>query len=177
MTNLRERIGTELRWTQPHALQREFELRSGDDAVATLSFRSAFGSLASARSDGGHWTFKRVGFWRSHVSVREAGSETDLAVFRNNTWTGGGTLELADGRVYRANTNFWMTSYQFTDTSDQPLVRFTRVGGMFHLSSDVQVEPAGSKLAELSWLVALGLYLIVKLRDDAGGAAAAAAAG
>jgi hypothetical protein len=176
MLKLRERVGTELRWIQPHALRREFELRSGEDTMATLRFRSAFGSLASAQVDEGSWTFKRVGFWRSHVTVRVAGAETDLAVFRNDTWTAGGTLELADGRSYRANTNFWMTSFQFTDASDQPLVRFTRVGGMIHLSCDVNVEPAGLKLAELPWLVALGLYLIVKMRDDASGAAAAGAA-
>jgi hypothetical protein len=173
MPRLRERVGTELRWIQPHALKREFELRSGEETVSRLEFRSTFGSLASARGEDGQWTFKRVGFWRSHVTVREAGSETDLAVFRNNTWTAGGTLEFADGRAFRANTNFWMTSYQFTDANDQPLVQFTHVGGTFHLSCDVQVEPAGVKLAELPWLVALGLYLLVKMRDEAGSAAAA----
>ena len=177
MLKLREVVGTELRWVQPHALQREFELKSGENTVGTLAFRSAFGSLANARTDEGEWTFKRVGFWRSHVTVREAGSETDLAVFRNNTWTAGGTLELADGRAFRANTNFWMTSYQFTNAHDEPLVRFTKLGGMFHLSCNVQVEPAGVKLAELPWLVALGLYFIVKMREDTSGAAAAAAAG
>ena len=31
------------------------------------------------------------------------------------------------------------------------------------------------KLAELPWLVALGLYFIVKMREDTSGAAAAAA--
>jgi hypothetical protein len=69
-----------------------------------------------------------------------------------------------------------MTSYQFTNASDSPLVRFTKVGGVFHLSCRVEVEPEGLKLAELPWLVALGLYLVVKLRDDAAGAGASAAA-
>jgi|SRR5580765_2811517 len=176
MLKLRELVGSKMQWVQPHALRREFELRTGEDALATLAFRSTFGSLASATTDEGQWTFKRVGFWRSHVSVREAGRDTDLAVFRNATWSAGGTLELADGRAFRANSNFWMTSFQFTNASDQPLVRFTKVGGMFHLSCDVQVEPEGAKLPELPWLLALGLYLIVKLRDDAGGAAAGSAA-
>jgi hypothetical protein len=40
----------------------------------------------------------------------------------------------------------------------------------------VEVEPEGLKLAELPWLVALGLYLVVKLRDDAASGAAAGAA-
>ena len=92
MLKLQELVGTELRWVQPHALQREFELRSGEHTAGTLAFRSAFGSLASATTDEGQWTFKRVGFWRSHVTVRAAGSDTDLAVFRNDTWTAGGTL-------------------------------------------------------------------------------------
>ena len=177
MLKLRELIGTELQWIQPHALRREFVLRSGEATVATLDFRSAFGSLASAQTGEGRWTFKRVGFWRSHVTVRETGHDTDLAVFRNDTWTAGGTLTLADGRAWRANTNFWMTSFQFTNATDQPIVRFTRLGGVLHLSCDVQVEPAGVRLEELPWLMALGLYLIVKMRDDAGGSAAAAAAG
>ena len=177
MLKLREQVGTELQWIQPHALRREFVLRSGEATVATLDFRSAFGSLASAQTGEGRWTFKRVGFWRSHVTVRETGHDTDLAVFRNDTWTAGGTLTLADGRAWRANTNFWMTSFQFTNATDQPLVRFTRLGGVLHLSCDVQVEPAGVRLEELPWLVALGLYLIVKMRDDASGGAAAAAAG
>ena len=175
MLKLQELVGTELQWIQPHALQRGFELRAGEVAVAKLEFRSAFGSLATAWTEDGRWTFKRIGFWRSHVTVRVAGSETDLAVFRNDTWSAGGTLELADGRSYRANSNFWMTSYQFTNASDQPLIRFTRVGGTFHLHCNVLVEPAGAKLAELPWLAALGLYLIVKMRDDAGSAAAGAA--
>jgi hypothetical protein len=176
MPKLEESIGTELRWVQPHALQREFELRAGEDTVATLMFRSTFGSLAAAQAGERRWTFKRVGFWRSHVTVRVEGQDTDLAVYHNNTWTAGGTLVFADGRAYRANSNFWQTTFQFSNASDQALVRFTKVGGMFHLSCDVQVEPAGATLTELPWLVALGCYLVVKMRDDAAGGAGASAA-
>ena len=70
MQGIRDVVGTELEWVQPHALRREFELRAGEEAVAKLEFRSTFGSLASAQSGEGTWTFKRVGFWRSHVTVR-----------------------------------------------------------------------------------------------------------
>ena len=46
-----------------------------------------------------------------------------------------------------------------------------------HFSSKVELQPAGAKLAELPWLVALGWYLVVKMQDETGAAAAAAAAG
>ena len=142
MKKITDYVGRELRWTQPHVLKREYVLLSGEDTVATLEFRNMFGSLAAAASEDGRWTFKRVGFWRAHVTVREADRDSDLAVFRNDTWTAGGSLEMPDGRQLRANSNFWMTSYQFTNASDQPLVRFTRVGGLIHLSCDVSIEPA-----------------------------------
>jgi hypothetical protein len=50
-------------------------------------------------------------------------------------------------------------------------------GGVLHLSSTVEILPEAAALAELPWLVALGWYLAVKMHDDAGGVAAAAAAG
>jgi len=178
MKLLRDLAGRELHWVQPKAMRRDFELRDGEDIVATLSFRSAFGSLATVEAAEGSWTLKRVGFWKTRVTVRAAGSDDEIAVFTNNTWSAGGTLETADHLTFRANTNFWMTSYQFSNEQDETLVRFTKVGGVFHLSSRVEIHPAGARLAALPWLVALGWYLAVKMHDDAaGGAAAAAAAG
>ena len=43
MKDIRLSIGRELKWTQPSGMRREFELRDGDELVATLRFRSAFG--------------------------------------------------------------------------------------------------------------------------------------
>jgi len=41
-------IGLELKWLQPSAFKQEFQLRSGDDVLATLRFRSMFGTFATA---------------------------------------------------------------------------------------------------------------------------------
>src|SRR5688500_301806 len=100
-------VGNPLRWTQPRAHKREFELRSGTDVVATLAFRSFFGSSATVRSGDGSWTFKRVGFWRPRVRIRAEKSAQDLGIFVSNPWSNGGTLQLAEGREFRAKTNFW----------------------------------------------------------------------
>lgn len=177
MRPLLDLVGRELEWTQPRALKREFELKDGSETVAQLHFRSSLGSFATAEAAGASWTFKRVGFWQTRVTICPAGSESEIASFRNNTWNAGGTLELADGRQFRANTNFWMSSYEFTNEAGEPLVRFRKVGGALHASSKVEIQSAAAALPELPWIVALGWYLAVKMRDDAGGAAAAAAAG
>src|SRR5262245_28986273 len=112
MKRIHDFVGRELEWTQPGAMKREFELRVGDEIVATLKFRSLFGSFATAVTADGSWTFKRVGFWHTRVTICPAESDREIATFRNATWTAGGTLELSDGRKLKANTNAWMTRYE-----------------------------------------------------------------
>ncbi len=112
MKNIAELIGRELEWVQPSAWKMQYELRAGEEIVATLRFRSSFGSFATAESADGCWTFKRVGFWQTRVTIRGCGSDMDIAMFKNNTWSGGGTLELPDGRKVLATTNLWQTKFE-----------------------------------------------------------------
>ena len=149
-------------------MTRYFELHaSGDEeALATLTFLTMFGSLAKGLSDDGCWTFKRAGFIRTYVTVRDWQEQEDLAIFRNNTWAGGGTLELADGTRYVANSNFWQTRYDIRTTDEVPLVTFERIGGLLHLSSDVIVHEQARRVRELPWLVMLGWYLTVMHHGD-----------
>jgi hypothetical protein len=159
-------------------LERDFELKDGDELVATLCFRSLFGSYATADTADGSWTFKRVGFWKTHVTIHSRANDAEVGAFRNNTWTSGGTLELPDGRRFPANTNFWRSTFEFKTERGETLVRYHRIGGLVHASARVEIEPTAAAMEELPWLVALGWYLAVKMRDDdAGTGAAAAAAG
>lgn len=155
-----------LRWAQPSALRMEYELRSRDSLVATLKFSGMFGTLATAESGDGSWTFKRVGFWRQQATVREQGADTDLAVFRNRTWSGGGELLFTDGRSFKATTKLWTTRLEFSSQRDEPLVRFS-YGGVFRRAADVHVEDAARSKPELPLLVLFGWYLLVMLERDA----------
>ena len=175
MQNIGACVGHELKWTQPHTLQMAYELHDSAELVATLRFRSSFGSLATAESADGCWTFKRVGFWETRATIRACGAEQDLAIFKNNTWASGGTLELPDGRRYPASTNFWDTAYAFNTADGEPLVSYRNIGGLLHLSSLVEIRPAAAALPELPWLVMLGCYLIVMIQMDSAAVAASVA--
>jgi hypothetical protein len=172
MMKLAELIGQELEWVQPHALRMEYELRAGDAVTATLHFRSSLGSFATGTSADGSWTFKRVGFWQTQVTVRPSGQEIDLAVFKNNTWSGGGTLELPDGRKYLANTNFWASHYEFKTEADEALISYKKIGGILHMSAAVEIYPAAKDLPEMPWMVLLGWYLTVMMQRDSATVAA-----
>jgi hypothetical protein len=108
--------GSLLRRVQPNALKMEYELRADEQLAATLSFRSPIGTFATARSSDGCWTFKRAGILQTRATIRFCGSDNDLATFRNNPWTGGGTLELHDGRTFLATTNLWQSRLEIKTT-------------------------------------------------------------
>lgn len=167
MRKTAELVGQQLEWVQPSVFKMQYELRADDELAATLRFRSSFGSFAD-----GCWTFKRMGFWRTRVTVRACGDDVDIATFQNNTWSGGGTLELSGGRKFLATTNFWQTNLEFQDELGSTLIKF-KSGGLIHFSAIVSVEPNAISLSELPWVVMLGWYLIVMMYMDAAAAAGA----
>lgn len=174
MQKIVDLIGHPLKWTQvgPHM---KYELRSSDNLVATLNFRNDWGTMAAAENADGAWTFKRVGFWQNRASIRLVGSEQDLAIFANNTWSSGGTLEFTSGASYKASTNFWSTRMEWkTGELDEPLIAF-HIGGFFKQSAEVEIDPAAASLPELPLLILFGWYLIIMLHRDSAAVAAIAA--
>ena len=175
MPTIAEYAQHELEWTQPSAGQMRYELRAGDQVIAGLQFRSMWGSLATAESDDGCWTFKRVGFWQTRATVRVCETETDIASFANNTWSGGGTLSLPDGRTFTASTNAWQTRLEIRDSQILLLISYAN-RGLVRLSASVTIEPYALALPELPWLTMFGWYLVVMMYMDASGASVAIAA-
>ena len=172
MRKIAELVGRQVEWVQPSVFKMQYELRADDELAATLRFRSSFGSFATGESEDGCWTFKRIGFWQTRVTVRACDADVDIATFKNNTWSSGGTLELSAGRKFLATTNFWQTNFEFQDELGGTLIKFKR-GGLIHLSATVDVERNAVSLPELPWVVMLGWYLTVMMHMDSAAAAGA----
>ena len=165
MRSLREVAAQPLGWSQPSLLKRQYELRAGDEVIATLR-QKGFGSLALAETAGGSWTLKRSGFLRPKVSVRSE-SETEMAVFKP-AWCGTGTLRLADGACYHwQNTSFWRSAWAFADEAGNPLVHFKPEAALWKRSAEMKVEAGARALPDLSLLAVLGWYLMILASDDA----------
>jgi hypothetical protein len=175
MRKIAELISQQLKWVQPSALKMHYELRAGDELASTLRFRSSFGSFATGESADGCWTFKRIGFWKTRVTIRRCDEDVDIATFKNNTWSSGGTLELSDGRKFLASTNFWQTNFEFHDEMGRQMVKF-KTGGLIHFSATVDIEPNAVSVPELPWVIMLGWYLTIMMHIDTTTAATAAAA-
>ena len=70
MKSLRKVGAFALEWSQTSVMSQSYELRGDDQVVATLEWEKLIGSLATARTADGAWTFKRSGFLTPMVTVR-----------------------------------------------------------------------------------------------------------
>jgi hypothetical protein len=154
-----------LEWAQQNVLKMNYELKAGDDVVATLRFRSAFGSHATGENADGCWTFKRVGLFQTRATIRACGSDAEIATFTNNTWSGGGALECNDGHKFLVTTNLWQTHLEVKDASGRSLLRLKNEG-ILRASATLKIQPSGLTMPEMSWMMIFIWYLAVMMRID-----------
>ena len=167
MKSLREVFDQPMTWAHARAPERAYELRAGEDVLATLRWQKTAGSLALAESADGKWTFKRSGFFSPRVTVRCAGTESDIAVFTPDWFAGRGSLELAGGRRFRwATTSFWRSEMAFCSEAGQPLVHYKPERSLQLAAANVEIEQAAVAIPELSLLVLLGWYFMLLMAED-----------
>lgn len=166
MRAVREFPSRELQWVQPERLNRHFELRHGDDLLGTLRWEKACGSLATGVVAESQWTFKRGGFLRPHVTVREAGSPDTIAVFEAS-W-GAGTLECPGSRRFRwAPSDFWRSRWTWGCAGCPEIAAFSSDPKFMKKEGRLEVSTQGAELPELPLLALLGWYLLILAADDA----------
>jgi hypothetical protein len=172
MRSLDEVGGEDLRWVKPKWLKRRYELRAGEEIVATLA-RSG-GSGAVGEWSGGRYSFSQNGWFNQRIYVRgdtaNADADTPLATFTRRD----GVLTLADGRtVLWKKPSVWRSKRLWSDGVTS-LVEFDPASG--YASPRVTITPEGARMDQLPLLLLLGEYLIVRAREDADAASAATTA-
>lgn len=166
-----------LEWRQPAALQRFYQLTQDGSEIATLRFEKAYGSLATGEYGQARWTLKRTGFLSPKISVRDAGSETDIALFTPG-WTGSGWVVFGSGRRYHLrHTNFWGTEWAFEGEDGKAALTLSGSQGFFKQCGTATVAEAAVGLPETSVMLLLIWYLRVLMNEDASAGAAVVACG
>ena len=154
-------------WTQPKSIQRHFELKSGTDVYATLTWQKAFGSLALGRFAGEEITLKRGGFIRPYVSVRSAPKGQDVALLRMG-FGGNGELQLADGRKYTLQKlSFWKAQWGLTAWNGMLLFRIHEKRGILKHTAEVKLDSLlGGPSPNLTKLLVISWYAVMLIRQE-----------
>jgi hypothetical protein len=156
-----------LRWARSGKL--ESQLISEGQLVGTLRWASGRSSLATAESADGAWTFKRAGFLRPRITIREPGSDSDLAVMPMS-WIVEGILRFYDGRSFLIRcSSLWRSEVTVFDSRGKNLMALkpdSRAGGERGL---ILIErTALDEIPGLSLLAIFGVYMaLLIVREDA----------
>lgn len=163
----------QLQFTQPKAGKSRYELRSeSGDLIGTMEKPSVWKSLALVDAPGARLELDRAWSWRGgyRIPVRSAGTGDEIALFKPNTWTAGGTLTFANGRIYHWKSNTWGSKWTWIDEQDEPVLGFA-VGGFMKPNADVHFDTAEP---ETLVLLFLGWYLYTLYLSDSATAVIAA---
>jgi hypothetical protein len=153
--------GQELLWAQPSRMKRAYELRAGDEILATLCWQR--GSLADAEAADHQWTFKQPRGWNPPVTVRARGSDVDIAVFHRSWGTTTGSLELAPGRgMVLGFAHYWLrTEWVWLEEAGATLVHVKAARWLLKTEGRVEISPRAAGLPDTPLLVLLGWYLLL----------------
>ncbi|MFN8588456.1 MAG: hypothetical protein U0704_11735 [Candidatus Eisenbacteria bacterium] len=153
-------------WNRPSVGRRHWELRSGDDLVATLDQVSLLGSRMAAATAAGARELRHEGWLRGRIRLTDAEGAT-IAVFQPS-WFGRGRLELAGGGALEwARADFWGRRWAFRDANGLDQVRFVRRPSWFRSTTTVEVSDAGRQRPELADLTLVGFYLLLMMQRQA----------
>lgn len=163
MADFRKFTGTAT-WKRAGRGRRSFKLENPSGTIATLRFRRALSSLGEAKAREGEWTFKRVGFLRPRVTVREAGSDADIGLFHASLG-GDGKLEMADGSSFtRSSRGFWHARRVWRDARGNE-VMVVEPKSVLASTATVTLGDA-SKGTPVALLACLGYYLTVLAAEE-----------
>ena len=165
-------VDHEITWQQLRGFRSEFELRFGDDLVATMKLPKMLSSAAVFHCEEGSWIIERSGFLGSKTVIRPENSNKEIATYTGRAWRGGGTVELPDGRKLQLRMNIWKRTFEWCTDDGESLV-LMKGRGFLKYFVDVSMNRSAAKWPELPWLVALLFYQMLMMRRDSASHAAA----
>ena len=170
MTMLSTGIGSELHWIQTSAFERYFELYSKHAVIGKLRFEAhgtAHGTLTIASPATEGWKLEGTGILKPRVTIRETGSDDDLAIHRSGFW-GDGWVEFVQGSNFQWKpTSFWAIERGFYNERKELLFTLEPKLYLLKIHFVVKLEARCNGLDELPLLLMLACFL--RARDSFAG--------
>jgi hypothetical protein len=157
-----------LSWTQPKAFRRAYELRAGDELLATLHWeKKTLHHDAVGETHQGCWAIKNSRLLHPRVTVRAAETDAIQAVFTAHL-NGKGTVHLRNQNEFLwLSTDFWGAEWGLFNSKRNPILQIIPNYGLIRASAEVNLQPEAFQYPELPLLAILGWYLMLEMNSEA----------
>lgn len=172
MKTISDYIGQTIKLTQPSFFKHYYELRAGEELIATLTQPKFFSTASETAGSFGEWEFYQPGFWRSDIEIREKGKELPIAKFVSEKWKSRGKLELPKGESFDIVSKKLSWTVDVYNSSQVKILSF-RKKFSFKTDLEINIERRSELLDKYPWTILLVVY--IQLLNERRGAAAAGA--
>jgi hypothetical protein len=166
MKSIRALVDHSLTWNQPKGLRQEYELRFGNDLVATLKFPKMLSTNAVAESGDGSWALERTGVFNTKITIRKIDSETPLASYTAKPFKAGGFIQLEGGMKFVVRIDGWHSTHELLTEDGESLFEL-KSRGFFKHFVDVKMNRRALPIEEFPSLLVFLFYVILLGRRDA----------
>jgi hypothetical protein len=153
---IRESIGREMRWRRTRFLPSAFELRAGDDIIASLEWPGIFSRSAIAATGDARLRFRRPAMFSLSVIVEDADTGTPVARYSPTPLRG--TLRFENGRVFHIGRENLLGRLKAWREDGGELLSFPKRlaiggGGLMEIEASAAAEPELGVLATFAFYV------------------------
>jgi hypothetical protein len=162
LRSLEGSAGRTLVWSKKRSTKEAgslYELRNGTDVVGVIKPTGRAWVSAVGESSEGVLFFAMRGFLKKVVEVRKSLSGAPVATFTFSGLGSGGTLTMADGRVFRWDTKgLFKQRFFWVGPDGIPVLYVNHIPSLLRERLETTVERPGMANEDLSLLTLLGLY-------------------
>ena len=156
-----EYIGEEIGFVQPSFFKRAHELRAGDELIGSFQQKGFFGMTWYVTMLGKNFEIYRPSFWRSEVSIREAGYEMPFATFKRDGLRSRGTVALPMGTNFKIVPHLFKKFCEITNEQDEVFVRI-KMKIAIGDKAEVTIEQKSEVIDKYPWIVMLAYIVAIE---------------
>ncbi len=143
---------------RPSVWKNRYELRAGEEIVATLGFPNVFNQELKVEENGECWVYRQKGIFKRVVLVRECSADKPFVTIPLEQSRGVYKLKLPHYRSVRLKVNIWKSEYILTTTMNAVLCTL-KLNQFPRFTGDITVARDGEALNEHPWLLYLVLFV------------------
>jgi hypothetical protein len=144
---------------------RYFELRAGNEILATLRWAKAFGALAFGESNARTVTFKRISLFGPRVRIRDSETNAELALLGQASVDEPEILKLSTGECFLL-VPIGESGISFQDTENNTILTLYTTNGAREETVAVNASEKWANMPAFLLLAMLGLYVLELQRED-----------
>jgi hypothetical protein len=160
----------QLQLVQPSIWKREYQLRTKDSVLFTMTHPKFFSTNATVEGFGETWEFIKPSIWKSNLEIKKKDNQLPFAKFISEKWGRGGTFELPNGERIEYVYKVWKSINELYSQQKLKLVSFNRVS-IWKTALNVTIEHESELIEKYPWIIMVVYYNMLERRQHSNGAA------